>query len=390
MAPLTKIPDCVTNVTVKDLLSISQLGFADNCLLRVALGASVTPIQRLPDNPSAKLGSILHRLLDQASQGRIPRSGSPCKDAEAALNVLLAEYDFDFAAVLSPAEWSSRKSSAIGLAAKRLEGQAQATRFSSSKIRLGFHELPRNGIWGEVSIKSSELRVSGQIDLVEKLDPRVMIRDTKTGRIEDRNGEILGHIEKQLRLYGLAVREHLENWEIKLLVEGKRSWAFSFNANEESESRRWLVEKLSELPANIPLRASSIACIGEACRTCPYRHVCPNYRDAAPIAWKDGTTNGPLSEDTWGRIERIRESNGRFDVEIRDQANRRVRVTGIRPEWKLQDQATEGTTIFFFGLAAEKPQFHGGVWKHHLNFHELPSSRRGRMAASLAMFLGNR
>lgn len=389
MAQLTTIPDCVTNVTVKDLLSISQLGFADQCLLRVAFGASVNPIQRLPDHPSATLGSILHRLLDQASKGRIPRSGSPCKDAETALNALLLECDTDVASALSPAEWSSRRSSAIGLAAKRLEGQTQTTRFRSSRTRLGFHELPRNGIWGEVSIKSSELRLSGQIDLVEKRDPVVMITDTKTGRIEDRNGEILKHIETQLRLYGLAAIEHLESWRIELSVERERKWGISFELPDETETRQWLVEKLAQLPANMPIPASSIACVGEACRTCPYRHICPTYREAAPIAWKDGAIDGPLPEDIWGRIERIRESNGKCDVDILDQAKRRVRVTGISQKWKLSEQAVEGMTVYFFGLAADKPQFHRGVWKHHLNFHEIPSSRRSRPAASLAVFRSN-
>ena len=389
MANVAIIPECVTDVTVKKLLSISQLGFADQCLLRVAFGASIDPFPRLPDHPSAKLGSILHQLLDQATKGHIPRHGLACDDAEAALNKLLVECGTDFSSAFSPHEWSSRNASAISLAAKRLEDWSRPAKAGTSiGRRIGFEELPNVGVWGEVVIKSNGLRLTGQIDIVEKRNSHLTITDTKTGRIEDRNGAVLGHIDRQLRLYGLAAREYLEFCQIELFVERERKWSISFDTNDETETRQWLQERLCQLPHDIPIEAKSIACVGEACRTCPYRHICPSYREAAPRAWKEGTSEGPFPEDIWGRIERIGVRDGMCDIEIRDEANRRVRILGINEKWNFQENFTEGLPVFFFGLAAEKPQFHRGTWKHNLNFHENPSSRRGRRALSLAVFCG--
>lgn len=389
MAQLATIPTPVAEVTVKHLLSISQLGFADQCLLRVAFGASNNQPERLPEHPAAALGSILHRLLEQAAKGQIRRSGSTCDDAEAALDALLREAKTDFALSLAPQEWASRKASAIAGAAKRLERSTRTPgAVPSNGRRMSFEDLPADGVWGEVVVKSNTLRLSGQIDFVEKREPKVMVTDTKTGRIEDRDGALLRHIELQLRLYGLAVREHLASWTIGLSVEREREWSISFESDDEAETQEWLREKLSRLPANAQLSAKSLACVGEACRTCPYRHVCPSYCEAAPQFWKAGACEGPMPGDIWGRIEQVRETNGMHDVDLRDAANRCVRITGIDPEWNLLEQATKELPVYFFGLATEKPQFHRGVWKHHLNFHEIPRSRRGRRAVSLAIFRG--
>jgi hypothetical protein len=64
MAQLAKLPAPVTDLQVKQLLSISQLGFADQCLLRVAFGVSIEPPERLPAHPAATLGERpVNRIL---------------------------------------------------------------------------------------------------------------------------------------------------------------------------------------------------------------------------------------------------------------------------------------------------------------------------------------
>jgi hypothetical protein len=389
---IVALPTAEASLRVKPLIGISQLACIGRCSLRVAFGASVSRVPRLPDTPSARLGTILHKLLELSASGRIERSGSAIADSRTTLGRLMMEAGEDIFQSIPPHQMEQRKALAIAAAATLLEktGVPAASRTRGRSRPLRFESLSDRGFWSEVPIESPSLRLRGRMDYVQKRWPNVMVTDNKTGRVAGRDGTLMKHIQLQLHLYGLVIRERLPDWTISLLVKRDREWHVQFGAAEESATRQWLERTLARFPAWTELSSTSLASVGAGCRSCPFRHVCMAYLQIAPEFWKNGSSLGPLPNDIWGTIQRVREVDGLVDLDIVDAGNRRARVTGLSSKWRLRDRFAEGKPVYFFGLSADPPAFHQGVWRHPINFHEIPRSRRGHPAEALAVFTHER
>jgi hypothetical protein len=396
--PPPTVPD---TISVPEYFSPSALIHMDECRLRT-MTAQLGRECNLPRGPAAERGVLFHRLLEDASRGRIPRSGSVKDDVGRALDVLVAsargrlEQDpttasfSDLSSTLSPLEWRNTCGRMVDAAARlwevpRFPGSVRTeTKPVSQEI-----DLRHVGRMSEVPIRAPKLRIAGRVDVLERTSQnQVTILDYKTGAVSDENGSVLPHIALQLRLYGLAVQELLRDVAVRLVVVADTEHEIAFTPAEAVVTRKWLERVLDPLIPGSTVSPDTVASPGSACRYCPIRQACDRYRRVVPEFWRDGVSGFSLPFDTWGEIEETQvDLHGNLTVRLRDAAGRLVRVSRLAPHPQLGTPG-QGDYLWCFGLEATPPPSVGGISHHPRNFHEIPGGPLQRRAWSAMLYVG--
>jgi RecB family exonuclease len=401
---MNDLPKSVDTVVIPEWFSPSQLSMARDCTLRAVLSAGSPSIPRLPSSPTAERGSVFHELLERAGKGTIERLSDPRKAIERALTSALKRAEQRLAAkpetahfarlqnAFSSLDWHNGCQRVIDLALRLLEQappHAPAAPSAFPADRLEFSRLGPTGTWFEVHIDAPLLRLSGRMDVVEKTPEKIVVRDYKTGQAHDREGNVLPHIEQQLRLYALAILEHLPQAAIELWISERRETRILLDNDAVSETRTWLEALLAALRALAEVPAARLANPGPGCLYCPFRHVCPAYLELAPSLWVSGTRDAPLPPDIWGEVVSI--SRGAMDtsIELKDAAGRRVKVQRLSTRHPAIIALAPGSRIFLFGLSSSMSSPTKGTYFHPRNFFELPVDTSQRRAWSLSIFAGS-
>lgn len=393
------LPPPITMAEIPEYFSPSQLASCGGCLLRAVLGSSRADIPSLNSHPSAEIGKVFHRLLELSARGRIRRSGSAEEDVKRCLDELITEARrrlegdpateayADLSRTMAPLVWSQKVSMVIGIAVRLLKSSAVPTSRGARKHSLPlFDSLPTRGKWAEVQIKAPRLRLAGRVDLVEKRPGIVVIRDLKSGRVEDREGQILPHIDLQLRMYGIMAQELEPDVDIHLCVDTGVEREVPFDGAIAEATFDWLTDLLNGLPPDREAGAAGIARPGDPCRYCPYRHTCEAYLSSAPLRWRSGSAE-PLPLDIWGDVEALgSRPAGLVDITLRDVAGRRVKVFGVL--MAHLGGTTVGDRLYFFGLRGRPQSVGDGLWQHPLNFFEVSEDTPRDRAWSLEVFRG--
>jgi hypothetical protein len=241
----------------------------------------------------------------------------------------------------------------------------------------------------EVKLVSSSLRLSGRSDRIRKSEAgAITITDFKTGQVFGPDGAILESIRRQLFLYALLAEQVVPEVEIKLTVESPVG-RFHLEWNEESRAQMsaTMTGISARLPSGVTLRASETARPGDECRRCAIRPSCTAYIKAAPSWWSDLPADmTALPADTWGRLVSTKTVSEGITIEIRDDAGRRVKISGLRNHSGVE-LASPGVRIFAFSLEASGG---GKGWDgtrfHPHTFHEIPPDRHSRRAWSATLF----
>jgi hypothetical protein len=233
-AALMHLPAPLSQCSAPESFSPSQLAFGSSCLLRTVL-ASAPDVPTLTTHPAAAIEKAFHNLLEMAVRGQIARAGSPTEDVLATLEKLLDDEQArmsrnwpppapELRAVFPPLVWRRKQRVVLDLAAAYLSGRVPSSVTGDFASVRTIRELPDSGTWPELHIAVPELRLSGRIDLLQREAGEVIVRDLKTGRVVTEDGEILPHIELQMRLYGLMARRIWPQGVVRLIVDyGKRS-----------------------------------------------------------------------------------------------------------------------------------------------------------------------
>jgi hypothetical protein len=391
-----KLPPAVGRVTIPEYFSPSQIAYGEECLLRIVLGSTWTA-PRLNSHPSAQLGRIFHRLLERAVRGEMERRGELHDDLSHALSKILEEARSELASdptaaayadlsvIMPPLVWRRKVRTVIDIAAElyRLSSYKKSTGSGNTSGEFSFENLPDSGEWAEVMIKMPSLRLKGRIDIVQKSGGITTLRDLKSGRVEDRDGQVLSHIERQLRTYGAMASEVHPDATIRLVVDAGTEYEIPFDGDIANETKGWIVDVVGQLPKGEQAEPMSLARVGEWCGRCPHRHVCPAYRAQTPALWNTGTTFR-LPFDIWGNVEGMMDQGALIDLTLRDAAGRLVKVCGIRSS--LVQGLSAGERLWLFGLRAQVRGNAGGSWMHPLNFHEVPADGGRERAWSLEAF----
>lgn len=396
---MREIPEIVDRIGVPELLSVSQLPYAEDCPLRAVLGSAFGEAPALVAHPAAAIGNLFHRLVEAAARGEITAAATTDARAqvERHLTTLVDEsrerlsndpatrFFADLPNTLSRLAWRRKARAAVDAAVALLPQHEMSFRKRQTGQRRRCGELsvlPREGTWAEVGVRCPTLRMRGRIDLLSHRGDVTTVKDLKTGRVQDRFGEMLPHIALQLRLYGLATFTAMPGRSIRLVVDDGTESEVPFDEGERAETAAWLQRVLETMPVG-ESTAATLAQVGPACSRCPFRHACGAYIADAPRLWTDGA-EWRLPLDTWGTIEELRYRGELVDLTIRDAAQRKVRVFGVRGVRLSALQ--RGENLWFFGLGGGPRRGSDARWRQPRNFHEMANDGTRRHAWTLEVF----
>lgn len=404
---MKRLSAAIDRVTIPETWSPSQLIQGTECRLRAILASSGESLPRLPTHPAAELGSLFHKLLENAARGAIAREGDNRRSAvknelerlltDAEVRLAIDRQTFHFARLretLSPIEWHNRVQSILTKAESLLAKAPNTDRprdHDRRRQQIDLAEIRGQGHWPEVRVRAAELRLAGRMDVVEiGSDDCVVVRDYKSNRIHESGGAIRSSIQLQLRLYGLAVLSNRPDAEVRLVVsDGSQDYPVDFPQKAIDETLTWLDRFMSGLDAGSDCLAESLATPGPACSHCQSRHVCQQYIRHAPTMWISGCDQAPLPLDTWGTVSQIEHRRDQSMVELQDANNCRVKVQRIDTERHQLELLNVGDRAWFFGLSASRARIVNGRFYHPRNFFEIPPNPgpAGR-AWSLCVFAG--
>jgi RecB family exonuclease len=390
---VTSLPEPLVQCRVPAAFSPSQLAFGEQCLLRAVLG-SARDLAALTAHPAAAIGRVFHKLLEMAVRGEIPRTGTPAEDAERTLDRLLDAEDARFAAtwpsdpprlreVFAPLAWRRKRRVVLDLAQKYLSGAVPRVVGSTGGRARNPRDLPLNGSWAEVQIEAPTMRLRGRADMIQRTAGDVVIRDLKTGRLLTNDGDVLPHIERQMRLYGAMAHAVWPSAKVSLVVDHGDEREVEFTREQEREVLTWLSDVLGRLPADHDVDAETLATPGEACEGCTHRHICPAYRKRASDFWlAEVPVRMPL--DTWGEVVAIVTRGSLADLTMRDAAGRTVKVFGLAIFRVSAMQP--GDTAWLFGLRTRDKRGGKELWRHPRNFFEVADDDPFARAWTLEVF----
>ena len=198
----------------------------------------------------------------------------------------------------------------------------------------------------------------------------------KTGSVRDKEGQPLRDYALQVKLYGLMIEIIDPDTRVRLWLEGSERVEVPWDSAARAETEELLDETLSGLPDDLSLPADSLAKEGPHCALCRIRHRCPRYLDVAPEWWKSMSTTAPVAPfDVWGTVLDVRSEGQQFyEVMLRDIADRKVRVSGLRSGRGIE-RLRSGDYVWFFDLEPSETLPHHGAFTHPRNFHGERSSR---------------
>jgi len=402
MESLIRLPPVLDEFVVPSHFSVTQLAFAGDCLLRAAAPASV--FQEFQVSPEAELGVVLHALLEMASRGLIRRRHNDRRDLDDALEILLSDAKDRLAAApqtrcfadlrqaFSTREWERRRGAALRCAGRIRESTPEHTSRTTTAGGSSplFSAVRKSGLRAsEVPIRSDVWRIRGRIDLLETdINRTVQIVDYKSGHVTDENGDVRESIAIQLRMYGLAVLDLWPDSDICLqIVSGNIAYPVSFDQKDRESTIDWFRARASLLPSGATIKALPLAKLGAQCSGCRIRPVCPEYRASIRFLWCQTQLPFPLPLDTAGKLLEVTGSAGcPSTLKVEDLGGRIVKVHRLSLATGLFERKPDGFLVWLFNLGSSEATFRNSVWRHPLNFHELPTSPAERRAWTCMVF----
>jgi hypothetical protein len=296
----------------------------EHCRLR-AVWSAARQDALLPSSPAARLGSVVHRLLEEAGRGSISAEETAIENRWADL---IAE--------------AEREMSERDLERQFAPLSHHVPQFDVVRIRalMRASELARDvpgaearasdasdSLYGsELRVESSDGLIAGRIDRVLPTASGAVIRDYKSGAIfslhHGDEREVRPEYVIQLRVYAALYHEATGNWPAKLelvplsgaphevsysheeslkLLDRARSLLHEVNAELVRHGGDWdAVERALATPS------------ASACRFCAYRPACSVY-----LARHEVDSDGDWPADMWGTFRGLEGlGNGRLLLSV--------------------------------------------------------------------------
>jgi RecB family exonuclease len=267
----------------------------------------------LPAPPAAKLGSAIHRLLEEAGKGLFREGGTTA--IEKRWDELTAEAESAMRSSWLESHFVPLKATVRDYQVRRLRAIQRAAEISQSlrpAPTLPAGQLPRKC---ELWVATPDGLAGGYIDQVEVCPAGAVLRDYKTGHILEgasaaTAGVVKESYEVQLKLYAAIYASATGVWPTKLelipLQGPVREVEFSRSECEEllGEARNAVADINSIIANNAPARAETLLAAPSpgSCRYCLFRPACSAYRTAR----ERGATDDAWPEDLWGTVREKR------------------------------------------------------------------------------------
>lgn len=273
---MNKLIDELINLPISPIRRISPSRIYDFLLCSLKeIWSSNNQITLLPLNPSARLGTITHAVLEAAVKGVVTDKASFNTQWDNIIRKTHEEMSkLSIEKHLVPLEYSAPNYEVKKILSFKLAGQMFGTTcFVTS-----------NKKYAEQWVESIDGKIGGKIDLVLNHEEGIEIVDYKTGNVLDNEsvGEVKDKFKVQMKLYAGLYHEVKHSWPIKLSLIGidRQKYYISFVQEECSEllnKAREIVDKTNEL-IGVGLKQEDFAKPSPGvCRYCSYRPACKKY-----------------------------------------------------------------------------------------------------------------
>ena len=319
-------------------ISPSRFIALKDCVLREIWTAMKQP-SLLPTSPTAILGRIIHKLLEEAGKGQFGKGNT--KGVEKRWAELVYEIEQQMKGSWLERSLVPLRRTVPDYEVRKIRAFRKAVEIASEATASRHKTIGKSRVRFEVWVESSDGLIGGFIDQVQETDEGAVLRDYKSGHVLDKqktNGElkIKDEYEAQLKLYAALYQSTFGRWPVRLEIVPLHgaNQPLLFYPTECTNLLEDATDFLVEINRGINEMAASSAEASErffanpspsVCRLCQFRPGCSAYRDATDMAAED-----QWPQDVWGTVTEIRElGNGRISVSLQV-ANRQYAVAHIR------------------------------------------------------------
>jgi len=246
------------------------------CALREILSASKQPAL-LPVSPAARIGSIVHKIIEMASFGKINDSSQFDKLwQEEVSNHESVMKSNPLERHLVPLEETSDDYDVK----KYMTRQMIRSFADSGKPKQAKMSVP------EAWLETRDMKIGGRIDLIHKTAEGIYLSDYKTGKIIDEiHDSPREEYAIQIKLYAGLFHEVRGEWPKKLLIVGidqsVHEIAFSpTGCSALVEDARKLLDDTNKMISEGTTPSDFAAPSPEACKYCLFRPGCKKYWQA--------------------------------------------------------------------------------------------------------------
>lgn len=301
----------------------------------------------LPSFPSARLGTAIHSVLEEAAKGRI--NDKPSFEEQWRIKVSLVEGIMGRIPAerhLIPLEESARtfevkKIQAWNLIKKSYISHDPFNKPSSLNVEKG--------------LESSSSKVGGRTDLIVTRNEGAEIVDFKTGNLLDESGKPKVEYQMQMKLYAALYYDNYSEWPRKLTLVGlnQERHEIGFSPNECRKLLSDLEHKLDDVNKKIqsdePL-SNFASPSPEACRYCPYRPTCLSY-------WSEREDSEAWPKDVSGKvIEKSASRMGLLRIILENKGKRYI-IRGLSARNSLNDDRAQNVLVCNLGQDQFSGQF---------------------------------
>jgi len=294
----------------------------------------------LPNSPAARLGSVIHRLLEISGKGLIK-------------NIDPVEIQHIWDGLVRKTEqemdesWLERalvplKRTVLQYEVRRIRACTRAEEILSARASADKGEVERRSRRFETWIETNDGLVGGTIDEIQETDAGAVLRDYKSGYItmaapEGGATEIDRKYSLQLKLYAALFASKYQRWPARIEIvplQGAEQ-VIPFDPSECEALLNQAVSTLNELNRRINRQLGSTDQgtndgefanpTPENCRFCLFRPNCKPYK-----ASRDLSRNSDWPRDVWGTVSEFRLlGNGRLTLAITERDKKTIRVRGL-------------------------------------------------------------
>ncbi|MCE5285178.1 MAG: PD-(D/E)XK nuclease family protein [Pelosinus sp.] len=299
-------------IIAKPLTRISPSRFLSlkNCPLRELLTANGKRDPLLPGSPSAKIGTLIHNLIEDTSKGFIRNEEE-----------MLEKWEMK----ISEIEHTMRKSSLenrfipLRIHAHNYDVKKESC-FALIRNLIGFKQYSGKALGltkSEVWVESPDKQVGGFIDLVRQSSSGIHIVDFKSGTVFDEQwGIVKLEYVLQLRMYAALYYKKFKVWPARASVIGLDCYEkdVDFIPDECILLIEQAISLLRDINEKLLLGQNQALAnpTPNSCRYCGFRPACDKY-------WETKSEHPLWPIDVRGFISEIKPSNnGKLTLKIRD------------------------------------------------------------------------
>jgi hypothetical protein len=313
----------VAKISPLKRLSPSRFLAVKGCALREVWAADRAPTL-LPSSPRAKLGTVIHSLLELAGNGQLGRS--PEGQIDQTWTRLVSECEAQMGKSWLERSLVPLSKTVPDFEVRRLRARRIALQMAAATISFVATSPEARGIGFEVWVETADHLVGGKIDEMRLSADGLKLRDYKTGQILDADvpegiATVKTDYQTQLRLYAALYNCKFGEWPSRLEVvdldgrefevpfdiascEGLLEEAYKVldAVNKKIQASRSTEETVNMLATPSPSN----------CVACVYRPGCQAYRTARQ---ESSLTGWPT--DIFGILQYVRKlAGGRVSLGI--------------------------------------------------------------------------